>query len=217
MAVPNNITIKNLSGKYVMSKSLSDDSDKLLALQGLSWFTRKAIGLATVVLTIKEYKDESGTYHIDVTSVASGLSSTQEDRTLDWQNRDHQDRIFGRCLGRSRVVTGISNFEPAESYTPSDLDFLKGGHLKDGKSVSKFLDEESVQSYVKNQDSGHGWTAEQVWNFEEINGKRYYTRRIVVKNGKGDKSEKVRLVYDYQGPVPEAKADDDGLAYGDDE
>ena len=32
------------------NKSLSDDIDALLALQGLSWFTRKAIGFATVVV-----------------------------------------------------------------------------------------------------------------------------------------------------------------------
>ncbi|KAJ9652618.1 hypothetical protein H2198_008145 [Neophaeococcomyces mojaviensis] len=217
MASPPEVTSKNLSGKYVMNKSLSDDPDKLLALQGLSWLTRRAIGLATVVLTIKEYKDEAGAYHIDITSVASGLSTTQENRTLDWQERDHQDRIFGNCRGRSRFVTGTSTFQPVESYPPSDLDFLTGGHLKDEKTESKFLDNDSVQSYVKNQDSGYGWTAEQVWNFEEIKGKRYYIRRVVVKNGKGDKSEKVRLVYDYQGPVSDSKSEDDGLAYGDDE
>jgi hypothetical protein len=34
----------------LQNKSLSDNFDPLLALQGLSWLTRKAIGLATVVV-----------------------------------------------------------------------------------------------------------------------------------------------------------------------
>ena len=71
-----------------------------------------------------------------------------------------------------------------------------------------------MQSYVKNQDSGYGWTAEQLWGFEQINGKRYHTRRVIVKNAKGDKSELVRLVYNYQGTTGKEANEDDGLAYG---
>lgn len=122
-------------------------------------------------------------------------------------------------MGRSRLVTlSASPFEPCEKYSDADLAFLQGQTLKDGKTQSKFLNEESVQSYVKNQDSGYGWTAEQVWNFEEIDGKRYHTRRVVVKNANGSKSEKARLVYDYLGPAGQAEStEDDGLAYGDEE
>jgi len=92
---------------------------------------------------------------------------------------------------------------------------LQAKYLKDGKTSSKFDDNATLlQSYVKNQDSGYGWTAEQIWGFEIINGKRYHTRRVIVKNAKGDKSERVRLVYDYQGAVGKDSSDDDGLAYG---
>lgn len=134
-------------------------------------------------------------------------------------DRPHKDKIFGNVVGRSRLITlSASPFEPCEKYSDADLAFLQGKTLKDGKTESRFLDEESVHSYVKNQDSGYGWTAEQVWNFEEIDGKRYYTRRVVVKKADGSKSEKARLVYDYLGSIAEAEsADDDGLAYGDDE
>ncbi|KAK5102234.1 hypothetical protein LTR70_004537 [Exophiala xenobiotica] len=215
MAAPREVTIKKLSGKFVMNKSLSDDTNNLLALQGISWLTRKAIALATVVLTIKEYTDDKGAVHIDITSNASGLSSTQEDRILDWADRPHKDKIFGNVAGRTRMIDlSTGTFEPCVSYSEAELQFLQAKYLKDGKTPSKFEDnKELVQSYVKNQDSGYGWTAEQLWGFEVVNGKRYYTRRVVVKNAKGDKSERVRLVYDYQGPAGKASNDDDGLAY----
>jgi hypothetical protein len=44
-----------------------------------------------------------------------------------------------------------------------------------------------------------GWTAEQIWGFAEVGGKRYYVRRVVVKNG--DKEEKIRSIYEYKGPL----------------
>jgi len=193
-----------------MNKSLSDDFDPVLALQGLSWFTRKAISLATIVLTIKEYT-ESSIYHIDITSVASGLSTTQENRTLDWAERDHADRIFGKVQGRSRLFkTGEYQMEGPGS--PEDAAFLRAEKLKDGQTDSRFLDNEHVQSWVKNVDGGD-WIAEQVWGFEEVNGERRYTRRVIVwKNGQ---EQRARLVYDYKGQGENKADDDEDLAYGD--
>lgn len=75
---------------------------------------------------------------------------------------------------------------------------------------NKFLDTQHVQSWA--QSVGNGWTAEQVWAVEDIDGERRYIRRVVVR--KGDKVQRVRLVYDYKGPL-ENKSEDDGLAYGD--
>jgi hypothetical protein len=40
-----------------------------------------------------------------------------------------------------------------------------------------------------------GWTIDQVWGFEEINGERYHTRRSVLV--KGDAVERGRIVYNY--------------------
>lgn len=39
----------------------------------------------------------------------------------------------------------------------------------------------------------------QIWGFENINGKRYYTRRVVVA-AKDGSYQLGRLVYNYQGP-----------------
>lgn len=192
------------------NKTLSDDFDSVLALQGVSWLTRKAISFATVILTIKEYSEES-IYHIDITSVASGLSTTQENRTLDWNERDHTDRIFGHVQGRSRMFkTGEYQMEGPGS--PEDAVFLRAEKLKDGKTDSTFLDNEHVQSWVKSVDGGN-WIAEQIWGFEEVDGERRYTRRVLVwKNGK---KQQARLVYDYKGQAEDENATgDDDLAYG---
>ncbi|KEF58118.1 uncharacterized protein A1O9_06041 [Exophiala aquamarina CBS 119918] len=162
-------------------------------------------------LTIKEYEQDS-VYHIDITSVASGLSTTQENRTLDWNERDHADRIFGNVKGRSRWwKTG--EFEKLTPGGEEVAGFLRAETLKDGKTASKFLDDEHVQSWAKNVDSGGGWTAEQNWGFEEIEEKRYYTRRVVVE--KEGSVQMARLVYNYTGKVEKKEEEDDqDLAYG---
>lgn len=98
--------------------------------------------------------------------------------------------------------------------TPEDEAFLKAEKLKDLETDSRFLEDDHVQSWAVGQ--GGGWAAEQIWGFEEIEGKRLYTRRVVVR--KGDEVERARLVYDYQGAAPDkdgAKDDDADLAYGD--
>jgi hypothetical protein len=103
-------------------------------------------------------------------------------------------------------------FQMAGPGGEDDAAFLRAEKLKDG-SPSKFLDDEHVQSWVMNQDKGYGWTAEQIWGFEDINGKRYHTRRVVATSADRNKVERLRLVYDYTGPVTDA-TEDDGLAYG---
>lgn len=72
-------------------------------------------------------------------------------------------------------------------------------------TTAGWLDENSarhVQSWVVNVDqtAAGGWTAEQVWGFEMVDQKRYYTRRVVVRKG-DNKVERARLVYDYKGEV----------------
>lgn len=214
----------------LQNSALSDPIDPILILQGLSWFLRKAISLATVTLSVKQYTrpDEEGDpspppIHIDITQVATGgISTTHENRVLNWSERDHEDRIFGKVKGRSRMFDGIGRFEMAGPGGADDEKFLKAKVLRDGETESGWCgpdggeeEEEKqeqqhhhhVQSWVINVDEGAtgGWTAEQVWGFEVIEGKRYYTRRVVVrKDGDGEseaKVERARLVYDYKGKV----------------
>jgi hypothetical protein len=158
-------------------------------------------------------------WHIDILSVASGLISQQENRTLDMQVRDHADRIFGNIKGQSRMSSTATFEMLTPNGTDKDAAFLQARTLRDGTTPTKWADrdddEEHVQSWVRNVDRGYEWTAEQIWGFEVIDGKRYHTRRVVVRSHKGDQVEHLRLVYDYTGPIDgQAQAEDDGLAYG---
>lgn len=50
-----------------------------------------------------------------------------------------------------------------------------------------------IWSYTEGES---GWTAEQIWGFQMVEGARKHVRRIVSKKGKEE--HKVRLVYDYK-------------------
>ncbi|KAF9774295.1 hypothetical protein IL306_007724 [Fusarium sp. DS 682] len=186
MAAPAEKTITDLSGKWLLNKSLSDSSDPILSLQGIGYLIRKGISLASITVDINQYQappkpPNTSTdvfTHVDITQTASGLSSTQENRCLDFNNREHSDWLFGNVRGRSRFVT----LDEVED------DFLKTGWLVEGDG--KFI--ESIAESVDN-----GWVATQIWGFEEINGERRYVRHIVVT--KDDKRVAAKLVYDYQG------------------
>ena len=167
----------------MQNKTLSDKTDELLAFQGIGWMTRKAIGLATVTLHIKQYTEE-GTTHINIDQTATGgMKGTSEHRILDWESREHEDHVFGKLNGKSRWLNldGVSD------------DFLKEDWLEGEEEISGPAGELHIESYSVNDKNG--WTAQQVWGFASIDGVRYYVRRVVVK--KGDEVRKVRLVYDW--------------------
>ena len=165
------------------NKTLSDDADAVLALQGVSWLTRKAIGFATITLHTKQYTDSDNITHIDIDQTATGgIKGTTEIRVLNWTEREHDDHIFGRVKGRSRW---LANFDEIEDP------FLKEGWLDVDSEKGGPNGELHIESSVVNQEKG--WTAQQVWGFAIVDGKRHYTRRVIVTKGK--EVVKVRLVY----------------------
>jgi hypothetical protein len=98
MAAPGSVKIGDLTGTWVINKSLSGDTDSVLALQGVNWFTRVAISFATVTQHLKQYFDEKdpSITHIDFTqTLTGGIKGTTELRTLDYQWRSHSDYLFG--------------------------------------------------------------------------------------------------------------------------
>ncbi|KAF2869529.1 hypothetical protein BDV95DRAFT_630058 [Massariosphaeria phaeospora] len=115
MAAPASVTIKSLDGKWVLAKSLSDATDPVLALQGLGWLTRKAIGLATVTQHVSSWTTPADTTdatsatpltHMKIEQFATGgIKGTTENRTLDWMYRPHTDHLFGSLQGKSRYTT----------------------------------------------------------------------------------------------------------------
>ncbi|MCJ1468440.1 hypothetical protein MMC07_007069 [Pseudocyphellaria aurata] len=164
MAAPPQITIRDISGTWVM--------------QGISWWLRKAIAIATITLSVKQYDDDEGVTHIDIEQTTTGGIKTTELRTLDWNVRFHEDRVFGKVDSQTRWV---------KLKDVDDDEFLKTGWDD--------LEGEHVESYVKSQNNG--WTAHQIWGFENLHEKRYHVRHVVVRNG--DDWKQARLVYDYHG------------------
>ena len=140
--------------------------------------TRKAIGLATITLHIKQYKGDDDVVHIDIDQTATGgVKGTTELRHLDFKESEHDDHIFGKVRGKSRFVK-ISEVEDAH---------LKSNWLPETENG------DAVESNVVS--IGNGWEAKQIWGFQEKDGKRLYARNVVVT--KGSERKEARLYYDY--------------------
>ncbi|KAI4730899.1 hypothetical protein E4T49_01266 [Aureobasidium sp. EXF-10728] len=194
MAVPDSINLRNLAGTYNLNKSLSDSTDAALQMQGIGWLVRQAVKFSNVTLHVKQFVDENGLMHIDNEQITTGNIRNLEERIVDYQWREKDDRIFGKVNGRSRYVK---------------LDEVETEYLKQGWD-EQFLaqgDREVVQVFVDSVGKKPNWAAEQVWGFEVVDGQKHHTRRIVVRRGKEE--HKLRLVYDW---VVE-KDEDADLAY----
>ncbi|KAF3764811.1 hypothetical protein M406DRAFT_322738 [Cryphonectria parasitica EP155] len=176
MAAPATKTLHDLNGTWSLNKTLSDDVSPALELQGVGWLTRKAIGLASVTLHVKQYVSEDGKEHVDIEQTATGgLKGTSEHREMDGQPREHKDWLFGRVSGRSEFVTEI----------PGGDAFLLS-NWEEGTS-------EWLLNSVDSLDNG--WTARQTWGFQQVKGERRYVRNVVVE--KGEKRAEIRMVYDW--------------------
>lgn len=168
MAAPSSITTLDLSATWVMvgivhflltsntilisfisqNKHLSDDTDEILRLQGVSWFTRRAIALSTITLYVRHYKGDDGVERIDIDQTLTGIPGTSENRILDWTFREHDDYLFGPVLGKSRRA----NVDEIEN------EFLREGWLPDT------VRDGVINPYVKSDTpkSNTSWIAEQV-------------------------------------------------------
>ncbi|KAG1757733.1 hypothetical protein EDB19DRAFT_60779 [Suillus lakei] len=203
MAAPPEVTNKNLTGKYIMNKTLSDDSDDILKLQGVSWFKRRAISMFTLTLGVKHYTDEAGIEHIDVEQTLSGgIKGTNEDRALDWEERGEIDDVFGAVIGQSKRVKA----EEVED------EFLKSGWTEDALEDGLVL----AVDWSDTPKSGMEWRAEmvrlyrfvllvphnlQTWGFEILNGERRHARHLkFTSSNKKDGPIFKHLYYDYIGP-----------------
>lgn len=72
--------------------------------------------------------------------------------------------------------------------------------MKEGWDHASLAAGEAIETYVES--TTKGWTANQFWGFELEDGVRRYTRHVVVKNKSGDKVLRLKLVYDWAGPLP---------------
>lgn len=200
----------------LQNHSLSDDTDPVLALQGVSWWTRQALKFATVTLHIKQYAtvEEIATSSASPTDSPTEAPPLEEISTIKTMSKqpeqlthiDIEQTATGGISGspENRVLDwvqrerddkvfgkgrGMSRWATLEQV---DDDFLKEGWLDGDAECAGPEGQKHVESFV---DAERGWTARQMWGFAQVQGKRYHVRRVVVI--KGEQVKKVRLVYDF--------------------
>lgn len=200
MAAPPSVTIKNLTGNWIMDKDLSDDSEPVLSLQGVNWLTRKAIGKVSIGLKVVQTTKDNGIVNITIDQSAAGLSGTREVRDLNWEKSEHSDHIFGTVNGRSRWINIENIKEPLPddfTYTDEEIKFLSEGWIDSDSENGGPNGERLIESFAVN--TKDNWIARQIWGFAMVNGSRYYVRRTIVKQISGKKdAQRVRLVYSYK-------------------
>ena len=101
MATPASITTADMSGVYTLNHKLSDSTDAVLKLQGVGWLVRQAAAHSTVTATIKQYTKD-GVMNLDVSQVSTGNITSSEERILDWEWKDKDDKIWGKVRGKAR-------------------------------------------------------------------------------------------------------------------
>ncbi|KAF1922419.1 uncharacterized protein M421DRAFT_10571 [Didymella exigua CBS 183.55] len=182
MAAPPYVTLKSLSGKYTLNKACSDDFSKVLALQGVNLLVRKAATAASIHIAISQPSPNEIKMAQSVT--AGKIPGTSEEYTLDWEWRSNEDSFFGKVEGRSRWVS-------VEEGRKSGIVGQAEGEWIEGDSEGRL-----IQAEGKKQDGE--WEAAHLWGFEVVDGERRHTRRVLIKNNKGEEL-RVRMVYDYVG------------------
>ncbi|KAL4957565.1 hypothetical protein BDW69DRAFT_191535 [Aspergillus filifer] len=222
MSIPAEIALKTLKGSWTLDKSVTDSSDSILRLQGVSWLTRRAISVATQTLHFNSstIQNEGGTQIPQLTmrqTLTGGIPGSTEERVMDWFERLRSNHVYGNILSKSKLVKGIvdgsGTLKPEiqvqsqvkdEKAAAKIKEFLMSGSIYLSTANGKNEAETSLKEYedLYIHDFGRsekaGWTAEQIWTFETINSQPYLTRRIAVV--KGEEVELARLVYKFYSP-----------------
>ncbi|KAF1824487.1 uncharacterized protein K489DRAFT_378906 [Dissoconium aciculare CBS 342.82] len=182
MAAPTTVNIKNLTGTFVMDKTLSDSSIPVLKMQKIPWIVQQAVYYSTITVKLKQTTDEAGVVHIDQEQLSTGTVQ-HEPRlvTGEWAERDVQ--FWGK-------VKGKTSYKKISELTD---DFLKEGWA--AEHTAEGDDAVILESYTESL--ADTWTATQIWGFAEVQGERRHVRRILAE--KEGKTERIRLVYNYQG------------------
>lgn len=114
----------------------------------MSWLSRKAIGLATVTLSITETnkpttENPSGPpiTHIDIAqTLTGGIPGTTECRILDFVQRPHTDHIFGSLKGQTRWCRGAkSGAEDGKVRPNPEILSRAGGNGMEDAAIARFL------------------------------------------------------------------------------
>ncbi|KAI0197517.1 hypothetical protein F4808DRAFT_296733 [Astrocystis sublimbata] len=195
MAAPISKTIGNLNGKWKLSKSLSGPVDPALRIQGIGWVTRKFISNATITLDVNQYTDEKGIVHIEISQEASSITSshTHEHRTLDFQERELTDPLFGKVRGQSKFVSAGDLAATVQDKAKVNSGYLSADWISTDTENTGPGGTLHVFNCVHGVDDG--WTAVQVWGFQMVDGERRHVRNVVV--AKGGESHMFKMIYDW--------------------
>ena len=127
-------------------------------------------------------------------TATGGIKAETEFRKLDWSLVPHVSGVFGETSCRSRWMKVDGSGAMAESGAGGPLH----PWLMEGWLVEADINGEGkvfIQNWVVNEKMG--WTAEQVWGFAMLDGKRYQVRKFLVR--KGGEEARVRMVYEWKG------------------
>ena len=185
MAVPPEITVKNMSGTYLLNRTLSDSSQTVLKMQSVNFAVRTAVAYSNVTVTLSQYTDDKGP-HLDQDQVSTGGIKNFEDRIMDGALTEKYNWIWGKVLGKSRYVK---------------IEEITDGFLREGWSKD-CIDGELVEGYVEygTEKAKEKWTALQIWGFAEVDGERRHVRKILATKP-GWKDQRIRMVYDWKTPA----------------
>ena len=179
MAIPPEITTQNLSGTYLLNRTLSDSSQTVLKMQGVNFVVRSAVAYSHVTVTLSQYTDSEGKKHLDQEQLSTGGIKNFEDRIMDGAWTEKYNWIWGKVLGQSRYVK---------------MEEIEDGYLREGWSKD-CVDGELVEGYVESKTDK--WTARQIWGFAEVDGERKHVRRILATKP-GWQDQRIRMVYDWK-------------------
>ena len=144
-------------------------------------------------MRVIESTDDEGIVHIRIEQTATGgIKGETEIRKLDWSEVPHSSGVFGDMNNRSRWVdlSGSAESGAGGSLSP----WLTEGWLEESTGSDG---QDHIQNWVVN--GKNGWTAEQIWGFAIVDGKRYHVRKFLVK--KEDQEARARMVYDWRGKI----------------
>ncbi|KAJ7072970.1 hypothetical protein C8F01DRAFT_1045834 [Mycena amicta] len=187
MALPATVTV-DFTGKYTLNKELSNYSDfeSIMEHQGVGMLKRKAVGMMSgATQEMKIYTDADGVEHLDVTTHVTGMSADKEEnRVLNWTEKTLDHPLFGAgILAKSRRC----------KVEELDEEYLQKGWTNEYSAAG-------VIHLKVTRPGDKGWTVNQAWGVEEINGEKRHTRRFAFSGPKG-KTIHARIVYNYVGPL----------------
>jgi len=192
MAAPDDMTMENINGKWLLNKTLSDSIDGTLALQSVPILFRQLSKVAVLESEITTEPEPissddssdiasstSSSIRLTITSTLSSVGywafyslralgitpSTIESRLLDGQEFEKEDRVVGTVVGRMWLC-GIDDeldFAFSDHFEQEDVTFLKG--ISGVKAEDKIL---RMSLWSKDQESPMAWRAEHLWGFEDV-------------------------------------------------